>query len=68
MAKRTILKLCYFIATLPYILLSKIAFRFNLWGFKQDVASCFEKLAEFEQVQLSNELLNTLVVAAKSLL
>lgn len=63
MAKRPILKLCYFIATLPYILLSKVAFKLNLWGFKKDVASCFEKLEKFEQVQLSNELLNTLVVA-----
>ena len=63
MAKRPVLRFIYFIATIPYILLSKIAFQFNWWGFKGDVIKCFKVAEKFEQVQLSKQLLETLIVA-----
>lgn len=63
MAKRRILRLSYFVATLPYIILSKFAFKFNWWGFKNDVITCSDVAQKFDHIELSTQLLDTLIIA-----
>jgi penicillin-binding protein 1A len=62
-AKRTVLKLSYFVATFPFLLLSKFAYIFNLWGFKNDVIKCSEIASKYSNVKLPKELLFTLELA-----
>jgi len=62
-AKKTILKLGYFISTFPLSLFSKLAFAFNWWGFKDDVKKCLAVSSKYDDVTLPKELLVTLKVA-----
>jgi membrane carboxypeptidase/penicillin-binding protein len=62
-AKRTVLKLGYFIATFPLLSLSKLAFAFNWWGFKDDAIKCLEVASKHNGVSLPKELLLTLEIA-----
>ncbi|MDE3274357.1 transglycosylase domain-containing protein [Pseudoalteromonas sp. G4] len=60
MAEREILKLGYFLATIPYLFISKIAHKFNLWGLRDDVNKCLEVVARYNHVILPKKLLLTL--------
>jgi len=62
-AKRTVLKLGYFIATFPLLLLSKLVFAFNWWGFKDDAIKCLAVASKHDGVRLPKELLVTLELA-----
>jgi membrane carboxypeptidase/penicillin-binding protein PbpC len=62
-AKRAVLRLSYFIATFPLLLFSKLAFIFNLWGFKNDAIKCLEVASKYDTVKLPKELLVTLEIA-----
>lgn len=63
MAKRTFLKLCYFITTFPFLLLSKFAYIFNFGSFKNDVIKCSEIVSKYRNVKLPKELLFILELA-----
>lgn len=63
MAKRTVLKLGYFIATFPLSLFSKLAFLFNWWGFKNEAIKCLAVASKHGVVSLPKELLVTLEIA-----
>ena len=63
MAKNAILKLSYFIATFPVLLFSKLAFKFNWWGFKDHVIKCSEVTEKYDQIILPKELLITFEIA-----
>jgi len=62
-AKRTVLKLGYFIATFPLLLISKLVFVFNWWGFKDDSIKCLAVASKHNGISLPKELLVTLEVA-----
>jgi penicillin-binding protein 1A len=63
LATKSVLKLSYFIATFPVLLFSKLAFKFNWWGFKNDVIKCSEVIAKYDKVILPKALLLTLEIA-----
>lgn len=63
MAKRTVLKLGYFIATFPFLAISKLVFAFNWCGFKDDSIKCLAVASKHDGISLPKELLLTLEVA-----
>ncbi|REL32178.1 transglycosylase domain-containing protein [Thalassotalea euphylliae] len=63
MAKTSFLKLCYFIVTIPYLVISKLAYKFNWWGFRNDTKKCLDIASKYGNVKLPKELLLTLKIA-----
>lgn len=63
MAKKTIVKTAINILTTPFILVSLIAERLDLWHIKSDVIKCIKIINQYKNTNIPYHLLESLVVA-----
>ncbi|MFT5702124.1 MAG: membrane carboxypeptidase/penicillin-binding protein [Desulforhopalus sp.] len=63
MAKKSVLTFCYYIASVPFFLVSIILVTFNFWDIKKDLVLCLQTIEKQKNNNLSDNLLNILVIA-----
>ena len=63
MAKKTILTVLYAIASLPFLLISTILAKYNIWGLKDDITLCIDVIERNKNIKLCNNLLDILIIA-----
>lgn len=64
MAKRKVLlKTSYLIITLPYLFFAQLFYYFNFWNFRNDVKACSHIIESYSEVEISENLIQILVIA-----